>query len=124
MQWLSRKLENKVKVHTASDHHTSLIQEQQLTLNMSAPTDDPSFLVCKRGDLLLVEKDKKYSPEAVWIRATNQRTDATAMVSRDKIQFLPTLTKPSEEMLVTFLSLYSFFFQFYTFYIYIFFTII
>ncbi|KAG7227321.1 hypothetical protein INR49_000325 [Caranx melampygus] len=61
--------------------------------------DDPSFLVCKRGDLLLVEKDKEHSPESIWIRATNQRTDTTAMVGRDKIQFLPTLTKPTEEML-------------------------
>uniref|UniRef100_A0A8D3D1Y2 Myosin VIIBb n=1 Tax=Scophthalmus maximus TaxID=52904 RepID=A0A8D3D1Y2_SCOMX len=62
--------------------------------------DDPTFLVCKRGDLLLVEKDEDDPPEGNWFRATNQRTDSSGAVDKDTVQFLPTLTRPTEEMLV------------------------
>ncbi|XP_018532939.1 unconventional myosin-VIIa isoform X2 [Lates calcarifer] len=61
--------------------------------------DDPMFLVCKRGDLLLVEKDEEYSPEETWIKATNQRTSSSGAVYKDTVQFLPTLTRPTEDML-------------------------
>lgn len=58
------------------------------------------FLICKRGDLLLVDKDGKQSPDENWIRATNQRTNNSGAVSKANVQFLPTLAKPTEEMLV------------------------
>uniref|UniRef100_A0A3B4TMB3 Unconventional myosin-VIIa-like n=1 Tax=Seriola dumerili TaxID=41447 RepID=A0A3B4TMB3_SERDU len=61
--------------------------------------DDPMFLVCKRGDLLLVEKDEDYSHEESWIKASNQRTGSSGVVYKDTIQFLPTLTRPTEELL-------------------------
>nr|XP_020504807.1 unconventional myosin-VIIa-like isoform X1 [Labrus bergylta] len=60
---------------------------------------DPKFLVCKRGDLLLVEKDEDYPPKDNLIRATNQRTSNSGAVYTDAVQFLPTLSKPSDEML-------------------------
>lgn len=58
------------------------------------------FLVCKRGDLLHVEKHEESSPEKNWISATNQRTSASGAVYKDTVQFLPTLEKPTDEMLV------------------------
>lgn len=58
------------------------------------------FLICKRGDLLLVDKDGKQAPDENWIRATNQRTNNSGAVSKANVQFLPTLTKPPEEILV------------------------
>lgn len=61
------------------------------------------LLVCKRGDLLLVEKDEESSPDVNLIRATNQRTGSTGAVYKDWLQYLPTLSRPSEEMLVEFL---------------------
>lgn len=72
------------------------------SLCLFVPTDDPMFLVCKRGDLLLVEKDEEYSPEETWIKATNQRTSSSGAVYKDTVQFLPTLTRPTEDMLVEF----------------------
>ncbi|MED6273572.1 hypothetical protein CHARACLAT_007774 [Characodon lateralis] len=60
--------------------------------------DDPIFLICKRGDLLLVEKDEGYSTDSV-IRAFNQRTKSNGAVHRNRVEFLPTLTEPSEDML-------------------------
>ncbi|XP_059200423.1 unconventional myosin-VIIb-like [Centropristis striata] len=61
--------------------------------------DDPTWLVVKRGDLLLVEKDEESSPDKNWVRATNQRTSDSGTVYKDKVQFLPTLEKPAEDML-------------------------
>ncbi|KAG7527129.1 unconventional myosin-VIIa-like [Solea senegalensis] len=60
---------------------------------------DPAFLVCRRGDLLLVEKDKGYSTEEDWIRATNQTTPGTGVVLKEVVQFLPILTRPTDKML-------------------------
>lgn len=60
------------------------------------------FLICKRGDLLQVEKDEEYSSEENWIKATNQRTSGSGVVYKDTVQFLPTLSRPTEEMLVEF----------------------
>nr|XP_015812974.2 unconventional myosin-VIIa [Nothobranchius furzeri] len=64
--------------------------------------DDPMLLVCKRGDLLLVDKDEKHSQDENWFRATNRRTSSSGAVSMDSVQFLPTLTNPTEEMLQPF----------------------
>lgn len=66
------------------------------------PSGDSVFLVCKRGDLLLVEKDEKYSLDENLIKATNQRTGTIGVTYKDTVQFLPTLSRPSEEMLVEF----------------------
>uniref|UniRef100_A0A3B3UW20 Unconventional myosin-VIIa-like n=1 Tax=Poecilia latipinna TaxID=48699 RepID=A0A3B3UW20_9TELE len=60
--------------------------------------DDPVYLVCKRGDLLLVEKDG-YPPDSNLLRAVNQRTKSSGVVYKDKMEFLPTLTEPPEDML-------------------------
>ncbi|TNN54022.1 Unconventional myosin-VIIb [Liparis tanakae] len=61
--------------------------------------DDPTFQVCKRGDLLLVEKDKTGSPGKDWMNVTNQRTSASGAVHKDTVQFLPTLEKPTDVMM-------------------------
>ncbi|XP_037537916.1 unconventional myosin-VIIa [Nematolebias whitei] len=61
--------------------------------------DDPMFLICKRGDLLLVDKNGKQAPDENWIRATNQRTNNSGAISKANVQFLPTITKPTEEIL-------------------------
>lgn len=60
------------------------------------------FLVCERGDLLLVEREDHPSADAAWIRATNQRTRRSGAVYRDLLLFLPTLSRPSEDVLVQF----------------------
>ncbi|XP_054452712.1 unconventional myosin-VIIa-like [Anoplopoma fimbria] len=59
--------------------------------------DNPLFMVCKRGDLLLVEKDEKSDKN--WMRATNQRTSDSGAVYKASVQFLPTLEKPTDAML-------------------------
>ncbi|XP_008275923.1 unconventional myosin-VIIa-like [Stegastes partitus] len=61
--------------------------------------EDKRFLVCKRGDLLLIEKDDEASPEQDWITAHNQRTDRSGAVYKRTVLFLPTLDRPTNEML-------------------------
>ncbi|XP_076018235.1 unconventional myosin-VIIb-like [Genypterus blacodes] len=58
--------------------------------------DDPMFLVCKRGDLLVVVKDEEYTPDQNFIKATNERTCILGSVYSDSVEFLPTLSRPSD----------------------------
>uniref|UniRef100_A0A671VL09 Myosin VIIBb n=1 Tax=Sparus aurata TaxID=8175 RepID=A0A671VL09_SPAAU len=61
--------------------------------------EDSTFLVFKRGDLLLVERDE-HSTNDSWVRATNQRTSNSGTVDKDTVKFLPTLSRPTEDILV------------------------
>ncbi|KAK5859693.1 hypothetical protein PBY51_021226 [Eleginops maclovinus] len=66
--------------------------------DVNKPNDD-TFLLLKRGDLLLAEEENENAPEKNWFRATNQRTSVSGAVYRDKVLFLPTLDKPTDEMM-------------------------
>ncbi|TMS09553.1 hypothetical protein E3U43_002212 [Larimichthys crocea] len=61
--------------------------------------DDPTFLVCKRGDLLLLEKNQEHYSGEKCFTAKNQRTKDSGRVNKQIVQFLPTLSEPPEEML-------------------------
>ncbi|CAL8343644.1 unnamed protein product [Merluccius merluccius] len=61
--------------------------------------DDPGILVCKRGDLLVVQKDRDFSATRRWNVATNDITGSIGNVQMNNIQFLSTLSKPSEAIL-------------------------
>nr|XP_061795835.1 unconventional myosin-VIIa-like [Nerophis lumbriciformis] len=61
--------------------------------------DDPKFLVCKQGDLLLIENEQEYSHNNNVVKATNQKTDLSGAIYKDVLQFLPTLSRPAEDML-------------------------
>uniref|UniRef100_H3CR28 Myosin VIIBb n=1 Tax=Tetraodon nigroviridis TaxID=99883 RepID=H3CR28_TETNG len=63
-------------------------------------SENPTFLRCKRGDLLLVAGTHHWSAGGQLIRATNQRTDSSGVVFRHRLLFLPTLSRPSEDQLV------------------------
>ncbi|XP_028284277.1 unconventional myosin-VIIa-like isoform X2 [Parambassis ranga] len=67
-------------------------------VDKSAATDGSMYLACKRGDLLQVERDK-HSPDKKLFRATNHNTNGSGLVSKDTLQFLPTLTKPSADVM-------------------------
>lgn len=47
-----------------------------------------------------MEKDEIYSRDGNLIRATNQQTYISGVAFKNTVQFLPTLSRPSEEMLV------------------------
>ncbi|XP_061653732.1 unconventional myosin-VIIa-like [Phyllopteryx taeniolatus] len=62
-------------------------------------SDDPTFLVCKQGDLLLVENDRGYSSDKNLVKATNQKTNISGAIHKDAFTFLPTLSRPTDDML-------------------------
>ncbi|XP_068599325.1 unconventional myosin-VIIb [Brachionichthys hirsutus] len=61
--------------------------------------DDPTFLSFKKGELLVIIKDDEFSQEHVWIKGENERTRQTGAIPTDAILILPTLSKPSDEVM-------------------------
>lgn len=45
-------------------------------------------------------KDNEFSQQRGWIKGRNERTEKTGAVPIDAIFILPTLTKPSKELMV------------------------
>lgn len=70
--------------------------EFALVLSDTSKPEDPNQLVCKRGDLLLIRKNER-PPHGNMFIATNQRTRDTGAVYKSVLQFLPTLSMPSDE---------------------------
>ncbi|XP_073347990.1 unconventional myosin-VIIa-like [Pagrus major] len=60
--------------------------------------EDPMFLVFKRWDLLLIERDGD-STDKNWVRATNERTSNRGAVYKDTVNILPTLSRPADDIL-------------------------
>lgn len=67
----------------------------------SGSAESSSVLVCNRGDLLLVDKKHHSTPAPGLIRATNERTNRSGVFYRKSLRYLPTLSRPSEDLLVT-----------------------
>lgn len=63
-------------------------------------TDDPTFLSFKKGELILIIKDDEFSQERGWIKGENERTRQIGAAPTDAILILPTLSKPTAEVMV------------------------
>uniref|UniRef100_A0A096LUU3 Si:ch73-194h10.2 n=1 Tax=Poecilia formosa TaxID=48698 RepID=A0A096LUU3_POEFO len=61
--------------------------------------DDPTILSFKRGELLILIKDEEFSKQRGWIKCQSSSTKKTGAVSMEAIFILPTLSKPSNEVL-------------------------
>nr|XP_034988804.1 unconventional myosin-VIIb isoform X1 [Zootoca vivipara] len=75
--------------------------------------DDSTILAFKKGDLLILAKDRgleksqsrmhgrgrRLEGSQGWIYAQNERTDKSGLVSQDAIYVIPTVTKPSSQLL-------------------------
>uniref|UniRef100_A0A8C4S7H9 Myosin VIIB n=1 Tax=Erpetoichthys calabaricus TaxID=27687 RepID=A0A8C4S7H9_ERPCA len=68
------------------------------------PLTAVTFLNYKKGDLIVLLKDENFASDRGWIKGQNERTGQSGAVSYDAIFILPTLTRPSNEVL-TLLSL-------------------
>uniref|UniRef100_A0A8K9XD71 Myosin VIIBa n=1 Tax=Oncorhynchus mykiss TaxID=8022 RepID=A0A8K9XD71_ONCMY len=62
--------------------------------------DDPTFLSFKKGELIVLIKDDELTVGRGWIKGKNERTGKTGAVPIDAILVLPTLTKPTNEVMV------------------------
>ncbi|KAM4628965.1 unconventional myosin-VIIa [Polymixia lowei] len=61
--------------------------------------DDPTFLSFRKGELIVIIKDDEFSPERGWIKGKNERTGETGAVPTEAIFVLPTLSKPTNEVM-------------------------
>ncbi|XP_030582566.1 unconventional myosin-VIIa [Archocentrus centrarchus] len=61
--------------------------------------DDPMFLSFKKGELIIIIKDNEFSQQSGWIKGQNDRTKQTGAVPIDAILILPTLSKPTNEVM-------------------------
>uniref|UniRef100_A0AAZ3PKH8 Uncharacterized protein n=1 Tax=Oncorhynchus tshawytscha TaxID=74940 RepID=A0AAZ3PKH8_ONCTS len=61
--------------------------------------DDPTFLSFKKGELIVLIKDDELTVGRGWIKGKNERTGKTGAVPTDAILVLPTLTKPTNEVM-------------------------
>uniref|UniRef100_A0A3B3ULE9 Unconventional myosin-VIIa-like n=1 Tax=Poecilia latipinna TaxID=48699 RepID=A0A3B3ULE9_9TELE len=62
-------------------------------------SQDPTILSFKRGELLILIKDEEFSKQRGWIKCQSSSTKKTGAVSMEAIFILPTLSKPSNEVL-------------------------
>ncbi|XP_074767829.1 unconventional myosin-VIIb isoform X3 [Athene noctua] len=61
--------------------------------------EDPAILSFKKGDLLIITEDKRLDTNSGWICAQNERTSKTGNVFLEEIYIIPSLTKPSSQVL-------------------------
>ncbi|XP_053162242.1 unconventional myosin-VIIb isoform X2 [Hemicordylus capensis] len=61
--------------------------------------DDPMILAFKKGDLLILAQDKGLEEGQSWVHAQNERTDRSGLVSQEAIYVIPSVTKPSSQIL-------------------------
>uniref|UniRef100_A0A669QV53 Myosin VIIB n=1 Tax=Phasianus colchicus TaxID=9054 RepID=A0A669QV53_PHACC len=61
--------------------------------------EDPAILSFKKGDLLILTEDKRLDANSGWIYAQNDRTGKTGNVFLEEMYIIPSLTKPSSQVL-------------------------
>ncbi|CAL8309973.1 unnamed protein product [Lota lota] len=70
-----------------------------VTLKDASSPDDVTLLSFKKGELLVLLKDEEFSPERGWVKARNDRTGKTGAVPAEAILILPTLSKPTNQVM-------------------------
>ncbi|XP_078066252.1 unconventional myosin-VIIa-like [Mustelus asterias] len=73
--------------------------EYAVTLHSSTKQDDPIFLKCEKGDLIKLIKNKEITQDSGWIQGRNERTAKTGSLSLESVYIVPTLVKPSSELI-------------------------
>lgn len=67
---------------------------------MRSLTDDPMFLSFKKGELITLIKDDEFSQQRGWVKGQNEGMRQTGAVPVEAILILPTLSKPTHEVMV------------------------
>ncbi|XP_029285210.1 unconventional myosin-VIIb [Cottoperca gobio] len=70
-----------------------------VTLKEADGQDDPMLLTFKKGELIIIMKDDEFSQERGWIKGQNESTKQTGAVPTEAILILPTLSKPTKEVM-------------------------
>ncbi|XP_076009589.1 unconventional myosin-VIIa isoform X1 [Genypterus blacodes] len=80
---------------------SGLTERSQYAVALKETTrqDDPTFLSFKKGELIIIIKDDEFSVQRGWIKGQSESTGQTGAVPHDAILILPTLTKPTNQVL-------------------------
>ncbi|XP_059197185.1 unconventional myosin-VIIb [Centropristis striata] len=70
-----------------------------VTLKEVDRQDDPTFLSFKKGELIIIIKDDEFSQQGGWIKGQIEGTKRTGAVPMEAILILPTLSKPTDEVM-------------------------
>uniref|UniRef100_UPI0037E7D6D8 unconventional myosin-VIIb n=1 Tax=Semicossyphus pulcher TaxID=241346 RepID=UPI0037E7D6D8 len=70
-----------------------------VTLREADRHDDPTLLSFKRGELIIIIKDDEFPLQRGWIKGQKESSKKTGAVPTDAISILPTLSKPSNEIM-------------------------
>ncbi|XP_052455434.1 unconventional myosin-VIIa isoform X2 [Carassius gibelio] len=78
-----------------------LIQRSQFAVALQEVNrqDDRTFLSFKRAELIFLIKDDEFLVSHGWLKGKNERTGEIGAVPADAVLILPTLTKPTNEVL-------------------------
>uniref|UniRef100_A0A8B9RG66 Si:ch73-194h10.2 n=1 Tax=Astyanax mexicanus TaxID=7994 RepID=A0A8B9RG66_ASTMX len=79
---------------------TFLDERERKLLELSYPVvTGVNTVSFKKGELILLIKDDDFSPSRGWLKGQNERTGQKGAVPTETILILPTLTKPTNEVL-------------------------
>ncbi|KAL4000027.1 myosin heavy chain 1/2/3/4/8/13/7B/15 [Sarotherodon galilaeus] len=70
-----------------------------VALKEAEKQEDATFLSFKKGELIMLIKDNDFSQDHGWVKGQNDRTKQTGAVPLDAITILPTLSKPTNEVM-------------------------
>ncbi|XP_053315052.1 unconventional myosin-VIIb [Spea bombifrons] len=79
--------------------NSSRIAAESLVPKSKTQTDEPEILCFRTGDLLHLKKSPELQLGPNWTYAQNERTGNNGAVSLDAIHIVPTLSKPTTEIL-------------------------
>uniref|UniRef100_A0AAQ6IG54 Uncharacterized protein n=1 Tax=Anabas testudineus TaxID=64144 RepID=A0AAQ6IG54_ANATE len=74
-------------------------------VNRQGQRNDPTFLSFKKGELITLIKDDEFSQQRGWVKGQNESMKQTGAVPIEAILILPTLSKPSYEVMVCLLKM-------------------
>ncbi|XP_041647355.1 unconventional myosin-VIIa [Cheilinus undulatus] len=82
---------------------SGLTERSQYAVTLREVTqDDPTLLSFRKGELIMIVKDDDFPLQRGWMKGLNESTKKTGAVPTDDILILPTLSKPSNEVMSLF----------------------
>ncbi|XP_060098667.1 unconventional myosin-VIIb [Heteronotia binoei] len=70
-----------------------------IAVQESRQQEDLTILAFKKGDLLILNQERGLDESQDWVHAQNERTNKSGLVSEESIYIIPSVTKPSSQIL-------------------------
>nr|XP_056706311.1 unconventional myosin-VIIb [Euleptes europaea] len=70
-----------------------------IAMQESRQQEDLTILAFKKGDLLILNRERGPEESQGWVHAHNERTNKSGLVSEEAIYIIPSVTKPSSQIM-------------------------